>query len=308
LATDTLGTLQPEAVLVAGQANINGGRYGDYAGEVIDPDGCTAWHFEEYAKSGYLWGTWVGSFRFVSSSPWAACYGVGGTPTAWAVNQTQTYGVIVTNTGTQTWPAGGSNPVHLSVHIGPSGGSFTSSRWYSDQRFSLPNDLAPGASATLTISVTAPNVSGNLVLEYQMVKENQLWFAQFADINVALAAATWTAGYSVGNTPTSWAANQTQTYTVTVANTGNQTWPAGGSNPVHLSVHIGPSGGGFTSSQWYTDQRFSLPSDLAPGASATLTISVTAPNVSGNLVLEYQMVKENQFWFGQFADVNVSIH
>src|SRR4029077_20592602 len=149
---------------------------------------------------------------------------------------------------------------------------------------------APGASATLTIAVTAPNASGNMVLEYQMVKENQFWFSQFADVTVTLAAPTWTATYTVTNTPASWAAHPTPTYTVTVTNSGTQTWPAGGSNPVHLSAHFGSSGGGFNSNRWSTDQRFGLPGDLAPGASATLTIAVTAPNVSGNMVLEYQMV------------------
>lgn len=64
LASDTPGTLEAEAVMEAGQAPINGGRYGDYAGTVLDPNSCTIWHVEEYAKAGYLWGTWVGSFTF----------------------------------------------------------------------------------------------------------------------------------------------------------------------------------------------------------------------------------------------------
>jgi hypothetical protein len=28
---------------------------------------------------------------------------------------------------------------------------------------------------------------------------------------------------------------------------------------------------------------------------------------AGNLVLEYEMVKEGQFWFAQFADVSVAV-
>jgi hypothetical protein len=64
LASD--GTPEPEAVLKAGEGTIDGSRYGDFAGEVVDPDGCTIWHFEEYARAGALWGTWAGSFRFSS--------------------------------------------------------------------------------------------------------------------------------------------------------------------------------------------------------------------------------------------------
>jgi hypothetical protein len=38
-----------------------------------------------------------------------------------------------------------------------------------------------------------------------------------------------------------------------------------------------------------------------------LTITVTAPSSLGNFVLEYQMVKEDQFWFTQFSDINVAV-
>jgi hypothetical protein len=39
----------------------------------------------------------------------------------------------------------------------------------------------------------------------------------------------------------------------------------------------------------------------------TLSIAITAPASGGNFVLEYQMVKELQFWFSQFADVHVTV-
>ena len=139
-----------------------------------------------------------------------------------------------------------------------------------------------------------------------MVREGRFWFAQFADVSVSVALATWVAAYTV-TTPASWAANETKTYSIQVTNNGNQTWPMGGPNPVHLGVHFANVGGGAGSNTWYTDQRFNLSADLAPGATATLTISVTAPNNSGNLVLEYQMVKDGQFWFAQFSDANVTV-
>ena len=49
----------------AGTANANGGRWGDYRGTVLDPNGCTFWDFGEYGGSG-LWQTWVGTFSFSS--------------------------------------------------------------------------------------------------------------------------------------------------------------------------------------------------------------------------------------------------
>src|SRR5258708_7827847 len=56
-----------------------------------------------------------------------------------------------------------------------------------------------------------------------------------------------------------------------------------------------------------SDPRFSLPNKLTPRASVQLTITVATPSPVGNMVLEYQMVKAFQFWFGQFADVNTAV-
>lgn len=94
-----------------------------------------------------------------------------------------------------------------------------------------------------------------------------------------------------------------------MTNTGNQTWPAGGGRPrpPRRPLHSPRRRRSVSYNSWRTDQRFSLPADLAPGASATLTISVTAPTTAGSLIVEYQMVKETRFWFSQFADVNVAV-
>jgi len=304
LASDPLGTLpQGEEILMAGSGSQTSSfnRWGDYSMMAVDPtDDCTFWYTQEYyaVTSTAGWQTRVGSFKFPNcGQDWFALYGTSNTPSSWAANQTQTYGVTVTNSGNQTWPASGNNPVHLGVHF--TNGSGT---WYTDQRFNLPSDLAPGASVSLTVSVTAPNNSGNLAVEYQMVKESQFWFTQLGDVSVSVAAASWLASYTVTTTPTTWAANQAQTYGVTVSNSGNQTWLAAGTNPIHLGVHFTNGSG-----TWYTDQRFNLPGDLPPGASVSLTVAVTAPNNNGSLVLEYQMVKESEFWFTQVADVGVSV-
>ena len=70
LAGDSAGTVQTESVLKTGEATVtNNSRYGDYSGTVLDPDGSTFWQLEEYARSGSVWGTWVGSFGFSGGGP-----------------------------------------------------------------------------------------------------------------------------------------------------------------------------------------------------------------------------------------------
>ena len=320
LISDTLGSLpQGEGSIIAGQGSQTSGfnRWGDYSMMAVDPvDDCTFWYTQEYynATSNSGWLTRIASFKFPSCGTlpaWAASYDIANSPTTWTANQSQTYTVTVTNAGSQTWPSGGSAPVHLGVHFATTGGGYpVNYPWLTDQRFALPADLPAGASVTLTITVTAPGAGGHDVLEYQMVKETQFWFSQIANVAVTVQGtmAAWAASYSVTNTPTSWNVSQTQTYAVTLTNSGNQTWPSANGNPVRLGVHFGTKGGGFPASYpWLTDQRVSLAGDVAPGASVTLTIAVTAPSSGGNDVLEYQMVKENQFWFSQFSDVAVTV-
>jgi hypothetical protein len=69
---DTLGTLENEVVLLAGEGSQSSGydRWGDYTSMTVDPtDDCTFWFTEEYLKStgengGFNWSTAVGSFSF----------------------------------------------------------------------------------------------------------------------------------------------------------------------------------------------------------------------------------------------------
>ena len=67
LGTDTLGTLQTEATLLAGTGSQTAthNRWGDYADMTVDPtDDCTFWFTTEYfSTSGSSWKTRIGSFK-----------------------------------------------------------------------------------------------------------------------------------------------------------------------------------------------------------------------------------------------------
>jgi len=68
LATDPLGTLQTESVIVTGAGSQTGtSRWGDYSGLTIDPiDDCTFWYTNEYLQTTgqFNWSTRVASFKF----------------------------------------------------------------------------------------------------------------------------------------------------------------------------------------------------------------------------------------------------
>ncbi len=148
LAADPLGTMtQPEAVMKAGETNADGMRWGDYGMAAVDGSG-TIWNFLEYAKTGSLWGTWVGS---VSLTPSAPDFTLAATP----ASRTVAAGAGTSYTVTLTGLDGYSNAVTLSVTSAlPAGVSASFS----------PNPVGPGGSSTLTVSTNGTTPAGSYLI------------------------------------------------------------------------------------------------------------------------------------------------
>src|SRR6266480_4698468 len=137
-----------------------------------DLQGTGMWALGYDGTSPDLWRALAAKLR----ASWAATFDTSAVPLSWAVNQTRTITIGLTNVGNSTWPAGGNNPVRLGLHFMVPG----STGWLTDQRIALPADVPPGQSVTLTASVSAPSGTNAGVLQAQMVKEQQLWFKQWA--------------------------------------------------------------------------------------------------------------------------------
>jgi hypothetical protein len=171
------------------------------------------------------------------------------------------------------------------------------------QLFSLPNDVAPGESATLAVDVTAPAKAGSYTLRQRLISAE---FGGLANmLKTAAAVETLSAQYAV-SPPLQWQAGQTQTYSITLINKGSKTWNAGGNNPVHLGVYF--AGASDAVGDWPEEpMRFNLPHDVKPGQKVTFTISVAAPLARGSYVLRHRMVKEGVNWFNQMQRTNVTV-
>jgi len=162
---------------------------------------------------------------------------------------------------------------------------------------------------------TAPASPGNYTLRLRMVKENVGWFDQIQKTAIvvtgtmpALTGLTpaLVADYS-GAPPVSWQAGQTKSYTITLTNAGAQTWHAAAPNAVLLGVYF--NGTGDAPGQWTSEPaRFALPTDVDPGESVTLAITVTAPTTAGTYVLRQRLVEEGVTWFDQLQKTsNVAV-
>jgi spore germination protein YaaH len=239
---------------------------------------------------------------------WSAGYDISQTPTTWVASRPQTFAVTVTNSGSYTWPSGGTNPVKLDVHFATQPGLATSS-WLTSEIYSLPSDVAPGASITFNVTATAPSTTGSLYIEAEMFKNQQFWFSQRQPLQVTVSPQTFIASYDMSQAPTTWQTGQSQTFNVGVTNTGNVPWPSTGANPVMLDLHFSPKTGGSAQlSSWLTSQIYSLPSDVNPGQTVTVSVTATAPAADGYMSLEAEMFKNQQFWFAQWKPVSVTVY
>jgi hypothetical protein len=143
-----------------------------------------------------------------------------------------------------------------------------------------------------------------------MIKEHQFWFPQWQPVSVTMVAPVWSASYDLTSAPTTWTKGQTQGVTVIVKNTGNVAWPSTGYQKVDLEVHLTTQTGGTSKiAYWLTNNTQGLSANLAPGASAAVTVQVTMPSTapSGSMFLEAEMIKEHQFWFQQFDSIPVTV-
>jgi glucose/arabinose dehydrogenase len=247
--------------------------------------------------------TYTATFQQVQL-PFSALYSTTA-PSTWSPGQTQSFTTTLTNTGTQTWNAADPNAVHLGVYF--NGNSDAIYDWTSEPiRFVLPQDVAPGASVTVTVTVTAPTTPGNYVLRQRLVKENVQWFDQLQATPVSVGSAAPLAASYTTTAPTSWQPGQTLTFNTTVTNTGTATWNAADPQAVHLGVYF--NGNSDNVNDWPTEPaRFSLPSDVPPGGSVTIAVTLTAPSVPGNYILRQRLVQEGVAWFDQLQKTNIVV-
>jgi hypothetical protein len=210
--------------------------------------------------------------------------------------QTATLPVTIRNIGNGTFPTTSAFPVNLAYHWTSTSGSNV---LWDGARTPLGGDLLTGQSVTVNAGVTAPTTGGSYVLKLDLVQEGVAWFstkgAATGDTAVTLegpVVASFGANYAI---PTiAGTAGSTTTAQITLGNTSNFAWPAGGANPVTLSYH------------WYTTAgktvvwdglRTKLPADVPAGNLTQLQANLQLPSAPGTYLLRWDLVQEGVSWF-----------
>ena len=253
----------------------------------------------DLVREGVAWFGQLGStpFRqpsFVAPVTFAAVFGAPATAAAY-FGESKTVQVTVTNTGNIAWNATGPNPVNMSYHLlAPSGNPVI----WDGPRTPLTADVAPGQSATFSISYVAPPTAGTYTLVLDLVREGVSWFQflgsqpfrQSVVVTSGLAA-----GYGATTTPQQATISATLQLSVQVSNYGQRTWTPGAFS---LSYHIFKANGDTVA---WDGARGVLPGSVPPFATVSVPISVALPGTTGDYVLAWDMVQEGVAWFSQLG-------
>ena len=109
--------------------------------------------------------------------------------------------------------------------------------------------------------------------------------------------ATYRAAIHIGPLPARVAVGEVMTVTATVENKGTTGWPArhvSGSGAVRLGIQLLDAEGRVVARDY---ARADLLTDVAPGASDTLTFTIPSPDREGRFSLKFDMVAEGVTWF-----------
>lgn len=126
--------------------------------------------------------------------------------------------------------------------------------------------------------------------------------------SVMVTLPTFSAKYDTSFVARSATSGSTFTAKVAVTNTSQASWPASGSTPVHLSYHWIDANGNVAV---WEGARTALPTDVLPGATVTLDMTILAPPTRGAYTLRVDLVREGVAWFSQKgvtpADVPIAV-
>jgi len=245
-------------------------------------------------KEGVAWFEQSAPFSVqISSATTSATYTVATPPTTIPAGGNAQIAVALANTGNQAWNTTGANPVNLSLHWYDAAGATV---LWDGPRTALGAAVEPGASRTITATVTAPPQPGAYLLRFALVKEGVSWFPPSNPLPINALA-----GFVAAVTPPtlpSFIAGGTYDVPIALKNSGAATWNAAAPNNINISYHWSDAAG---KTVIWDGLRTPLAADVAPGASANVTLKVGTPRDPGTYTLTIDLVREGIGWFASFG-------
>lgn len=232
-----------------------------------------------------------------ATTPEYACAfesGASSIPTMLAAGEAATAVVTVRNVGTRTWPSSG---------FGLSSQDSPANLW--NQTYTrLATTVAPGTTATFNLPIRAPATTGTYSLRRQMLDSTSGGVGFFSSVPCVNASITvggapaLDAALVSQNFPLVMAPSEIRTVSVTMENTGSETWLADGTYVLNALDAI-----------WGVT-LVSVPTLTTTGGTSTLSFTIRAPAAPGTYTHRWRLRKlsgANAGFFGPLISVGMTV-
>lgn len=213
-------------------------------------------------------------------------------PTAIFAGQSFTPNIAFKNNGTSTWTS-------AAGYMLRSRNPYLNTYWGTNT-VSLPSTVAPQTNITFSPTLTAPTVPGTYTFAWFMVHNSAIGqIPPSVDIIVKSPDSADFLSQTIGTTANIGSQFDPQ---ITFKNTGFSTWSAASG---YWLVSASP----LLNTVWGVSRcQFPANTTVTPGASVTFIPHVTAPNVPGTYLMQWQLSK-NDVPFGQLSQaVNINVN
>ena len=215
-------------------------------------------------------------------------------PTTMTAGLSYPVSITVKNTGSNTWTADDSYRLAALGNSDP----FTAARQYLD----AADAIATNQTKTFFFTMTAPSTTGIYTTDWQMLREYAAWFGDTLDLQVTVQSNVAPYGAQIidHTIPTTMTAGLSYPVSITVKNTGSNTWTADDSYRLAALGNSDP----FTAARQYLDAADAITTNQTK----TFFFTMTAPSTTGIYTTDWQMLREYAAWFGDMLMVQVTVN